>query len=96
MVDLEPLDLLFLGQFTTVSLRVETERETVKHDKVFLLLLKGRLMTFFIQEGNGNGSPSPLGLLVNSESNQHPPDPFIISKSRQLNKRVTLNVGGVS
>ena len=23
------------------------------------------------------------------------PDPFIISKSRQLNKRVTLNVGGV-
>ena len=26
----------------------------------------------------------------------HPiPDPFIISKSRQLNKRVTLNVGGV-
>ena len=23
------------------------------------------------------------------------PDPFIISKSRKLNKRVTLNVGGV-
>ena len=26
---------------------------------------------------------------------QPAPDPFIISKSRQLNKRVTLNVGGV-
>ena len=26
---------------------------------------------------------------------QSVPDPFIISKSRQLNKRVTLNVGGV-
>ena len=25
----------------------------------------------------------------------HIPDPFIIAKSRQLNKRVTLNVGGV-
>ena len=25
----------------------------------------------------------------------HVPDPFIIAKSRQLNKRVTLNVGGV-
>ena len=25
----------------------------------------------------------------------HAPDPFIIEKSRQLNKRVTLNVGGV-
>ena len=28
-------------------------------------------------------------------SEQPAPDPFIISKSRQLNKRVTLNVGGV-
>ena len=26
---------------------------------------------------------------------QQAPDPFIIEKSRQLNKRVTLNVGGV-
>ena len=26
---------------------------------------------------------------------QPDPEPFIISKSRQLNKRVTLNVGGV-
>ena len=25
----------------------------------------------------------------------HAPDPFIIQKSRQLNRRVTLNVGGV-
>ena len=25
----------------------------------------------------------------------HAPDPFIIQKSRQLNKRVTLNVGGI-
>ena len=24
-----------------------------------------------------------------------PPDPFIIQKSRQLNKRVILNIGGV-
>ena len=37
-------------------------------------------------------SNTPL-LLAMSES--HVPDPFIISKSRQLNKRVTLNVGGV-
>ena len=32
-------------------------------------------------------------LLQNVET--HAPDPFIIAKSRQLNKRVTLNVGGV-
>ena len=31
-------------------------------------------------------------LLQNVET--HAPDPFIIAKSRQLNKRVTLNVGG--
>ena len=37
-------------------------------------------------------SNTPL-LLAMSET--HVPDPFIIAKSRQLNKRVTLNVGGV-
>ena len=30
-----------------------------------------------------------------AREDQPVPDPFIISKSRQLNKRVTLNVGGV-
>ena len=34
--------------------------------------------------------------IVRANPSYHPiPDPFIISKSRQLNKRVTLNVGGV-
>jgi hypothetical protein len=28
-------------------------------------------------------------------SEQQAPDPFIIAKSKQLNRRVTLNVGGV-
>ena len=34
--------------------------------------------------------------IIRANPSYHPiPDPFIISKSRQLNKRVTLNVGGV-
>ena len=36
---------------------------------------------------------SSTPLLQNVET--HAPDPFIIAKSRQLNKRVTLNVGGL-
>lgn len=36
-----------------------------------------------------------LLLLKSSDQEQPIPDPFIISKSRILNKRVTLNVGGV-
>ena len=30
-----------------------------------------------------------------SEQQQQAPDPFIIAKSKQLNRRVTLNVGGI-
>ena len=37
-----------------------------------------------------------LVAIARANPSYHPiPDPFIISKSRQLNKRVTLNVGGV-
>ena len=35
-------------------------------------------------------------MMTRANPNYHPvPDPFLILKSRQLNKRVTLNVGGV-
>ena len=33
--------------------------------------------------------------MPNSAAELHPPDVYVIAKSRQLNKRVTLNVGGV-
>merc|ERR1712223_631172 len=50
--------------------------------------------TFVMKDPDlGEGPNSPA-----SNSNtipDHIPDPFIISKSRQLNRRVTLNVGGV-
>ena len=38
-----------------------------------------------------------IGILVQgpAEQDQAIPDPFIISKSRMLNKRVLLNVGGI-
>ena len=42
--------------------------------------------------GGGPGSPYSNGT---PGCEVHIPDPFIIGKSRQLNKRVTLNVGGV-
>ena len=29
------------------------------------------------------------------QEERHDPDPFLISKSRKMNKRVTLNVGGI-
>ena len=38
---------------------------------------------------------STTPLLRDLMSDSHPPDPFIIAKSRQLNRRVSLNVGGV-
>lgn len=38
---------------------------------------------------------STTPLLRDLMSDSHPPDPFIIAKSRQLNRRVGLNVGGV-
>ncbi len=41
--------------------------------------------------GPGQGNPLLRDLMADS----HPPDSFIIAKSRQMNKRVTLNVGGV-
>ncbi len=41
--------------------------------------------------GPGQGNPMLRDLMADS----HPPDSFIIAKSRQMNKRVTLNVGGV-
>ena len=47
------------------------------------------------------GMITDVALILNPRSTQmlimtdHVPDPFIIAKSRQLNKRVTLNVGGV-
>ena len=59
---------------------------------------------FVLPEPNPEKTPIPDGdmypdsphsntpLLQNVET--HAPDPFIIAKSRQLNKRVTLNVGG--
>ena len=40
-------------------------------------------------------SPHSNTPLLMAMSETHVPDPFIIAKSRQLNKRVTLNVGGV-
>ena len=37
-----------------------------------------------------------ITMMTRANPNYHPvPDPFLILKSRQLNKRVTLNVGGV-
>merc|ERR1719510_2042481 len=42
---------------------------------------------------NEQGPESPYSNTPGVET--HIPDPFIIGKSRQLNKRVTLNVGGV-
>ena len=37
-----------------------------------------------------------ITIMTRTNPNYHPvPDPFLILKSRQLNKRVTLNVGGV-
>ncbi len=44
-----------------------------------------------LHASSSGGTP----LLRDLMSDSHPPDNFIISKSRQLNKRVTLNVGGV-
>ena len=41
--------------------------------------------------GLGSGSPYSVTPLL---PEIRAPDPFIIQKSRQLNKRVTLNVGG--
>jgi potassium voltage-gated channel Shab-related subfamily B protein 1 len=43
--------------------------------------------------GDGGGGLSPL-VALQASAEQHPPDAYIISKSRQLNKRVVLNVGG--
>jgi hypothetical protein len=48
--------------------------------------------------GLSDGEPeSPLSStpLMMALSETHIPDPFIIGKSRKMNKRVTLNVGGV-
>ncbi len=44
-------------------------------------------------QGGGGGQGTPL--LRDLMTDSHPPDSFIIAKSRQMNKRVTLNVGGV-
>jgi hypothetical protein len=48
--------------------------------------------TYAMRDSNPEGPESPYS---NTEQETHIPDPFIINKSRQLNKRVTLNVGGV-
>lgn len=45
--------------------------------------------TYAMREGEEPTSP------FSNAGEVHIPDPFIITKSRQLNKRVTLNVGGV-
>jgi len=47
-----------------------------------------------LSDGEPDSPHSNTPLLV-ALSETHVPDPFIIAKSRQLNKRVTLNVGGV-
>ena len=47
------------------------------------------LDTFCLREPDSPHSGTPL------LPETHAPDPFIIQKSRQLNRRVTLNVGGV-
>lgn len=47
-----------------------------------------------LSDGDPDSPHSNTPLLI-PMSESHVPDPFIIAKSRQLNKRVTLNVGGV-
>jgi hypothetical protein len=49
--------------------------------------------TFVMGRDGGEGPESPHSNM--DEEDSHVPDTFIIAKSRQLNKRVTLNVGGV-
>eukprot|EP00095_Tigriopus_kingsejongensis_P008004 maker-scaffold269_size230758-snap-gene-1.29 protein:Tk08004 transcript:maker-scaffold269_size230758-snap-gene-1.29-mRNA-1 annotation:"voltage-gated channel " len=47
-------------------------------------------------EDTGEASPrSSTPMLRDLMSDSTPPDPFIIAKSRQMNRRVSLNVGGV-
>ena len=49
--------------------------------------------TYAMGGRDNDGPESPYSNTPGGET--HIPDPFIIGKSRQLNKRVTLNVGGV-
>ena len=47
------------------------------------------------QDSDEQRSHGDMPLLRDLMSDSQPPDPYIIAKSRQMNKRVCLNVGGV-
>ncbi len=88
-----------LPAFQTLCERVQRVEEQ-QHLKPLLDAARSRIIEVGAGAGAGAGDSAGSPLLSDVEQIeedskfQHRPDPFIIARSRQINKRVTLNVGG--